>query len=68
MAVQKLADVKGDERLVKLVIESSVCKKLYRDLQTCGISRSTLFPDLEGSGGELARAWRVNSFYQRVRA
>lgn len=52
------------KRLVKIVVASEMCETIYRDLQTCGVSQSTLFPDLEGLAGELARAWRVNSFYR----
>jgi hypothetical protein len=51
-------------RLRKIEIAADACETVYRDLQTCGISQSALFPDLEGLGGELARAWRVNSFYR----
>jgi hypothetical protein len=56
--------MRGDDRLTKITIDAQSCKMIYRDLLTCGLSRNTLFPDLEGLGGELARAWRVNSLYR----
>jgi hypothetical protein len=44
-------------RLRKLVVARKAVKPIREDLETCGISYSTLFPDLAGLGRELKRLW-----------
>jgi hypothetical protein len=42
-----------DRRLCRIPINRSAVDTMRRDLATCGISESTIFPDLEGLGREL---------------
>ena len=51
---------KDDCRLVRIPTKRSAAKEMRRDLETCGISESTIFPDLEGFGREL------NSIFYRL--
>jgi len=44
-------------RLRKIVIARKAVQSIREDLETCGISYSTLFPDLAGLGRELKRLW-----------
>lgn len=44
---------KSDCRLCRIPIRRAAVAKMRRDLATCGISESTIFPDLEGFGREL---------------
>ena len=44
-------------RLRKIVVARKAVKSIRKDLETCGISASTLFPDLTGLGIELKRLW-----------
>jgi len=48
-------------RLQKIVVARSSVKAIRKDLETCGISVTTLFPDLLGMGLELRRVWRSGS-------
>jgi hypothetical protein len=50
-------------RLHKIVMKQAAMRSIFWDLQTCGISQSTLFPDLDGLGHELNRAWRTGSMW-----
>lgn len=43
----------SDCRLSRIKIKRSAVSGMRRDLTTCGISESTIFPDLEGLGREL---------------
>ena len=43
----------GDCRLCRIPIKRAAVADMRRDLATCGISESTIFPDLEGLGREL---------------
>jgi hypothetical protein len=45
-------------RLVRIPIKRAAVDDMRRDLETCGISTSTIFPDLDGFGREL------NSMFQ----
>ena len=48
------AKVPEDEcRLSRIAIKRAAVADMRRDLATCGISESTIFPDLEGFGREL---------------
>jgi hypothetical protein len=42
-----------DCRLCRIPIKRAAVTDMRRDLATCGISESTIFPDLEGLGREL---------------
>lgn len=44
-------------RLRKIIVARNAVKSIREDLETCGISYSTLFPDLAGLGRELKRLW-----------
>jgi hypothetical protein len=44
-------------RLVKIVIPNNVGKDILRDLSTCGIVETSVFPDLEGLSRELETKW-----------
>jgi FRG domain len=44
---------KDDRRLRRILIKRSAVDSMRRDLATCGLSESTIFPDLEGFGREL---------------
>lgn len=44
-------------RLRKILVAREAVKSIRKDLETCGISVSTLFPDLAGLGLELKRLW-----------
>jgi hypothetical protein len=46
-------------RLRKIVVTRDSVKTIREDLETCGISVTTLFPDLAGLGLELKRLWRI---------
>jgi len=43
----------SDCRLSRITIKRASVAEMRRDLATCGISESTIFPDLEGFGREL---------------
>ena len=53
----------GDRRFHKIIMRQYSLRSMFWDLQTCGISQSTLFPDLEGLGSELRRAWKTGSVW-----
>ncbi|HEV2177357.1 MAG TPA: FRG domain-containing protein [Terriglobia bacterium] len=44
-------------RLAKIVIASSAIEGIREDLESCGISEMTVFPDLEGLSRDLVRQW-----------
>jgi len=48
-------------RLQKILVSRDSAKSIRKDLETCGISVTTLFPDLTGLGLELRRLWRAGS-------
>ncbi|MGA7415139.1 MAG: FRG domain-containing protein [Bryobacteraceae bacterium] len=57
-------DLDGLEKLAsevlilrKIVIKASAVRAIGDDLETCGISETTAFPDLEGLSRELSRGW-----------
>jgi hypothetical protein len=43
--------------LAKIPIDGKACRKIKAELKTCGVSESTVFPDLEGLGRELRWWW-----------
>lgn len=49
-------NVKGS-RLVKFVIPKKVGTQILKDLSTCGIVETSVFPDLEGLSRELETKW-----------
>jgi hypothetical protein len=51
--------VKAEEplRLLKISIARKAVAQVRDDLETCGITETTLFPDLEALGRELRRRW-----------
>jgi hypothetical protein len=44
-------------RLVQLVIPNKAGREILRDLSTCGIVETSVFPDLEGLSRELETKW-----------
>jgi hypothetical protein len=46
---------------IKCVDKYAGIQKIQQDLKTCGISESSIFPDLEGLGRELLRWWEEQS-------
>ena len=50
-----------NSRLRKIVVGRNSVKSIRKDLETCGISVTTLFPDLAGLGLELRRLWKGGS-------
>ncbi len=49
-------------RLLKLVVPNEAGKGILRDLETCGIVETSMFPDLEGLSRELITKWtKINS-------
>lgn len=44
-------------RLVKFVIPGTAAKGILKDLATCGIVETSVFPDLEGLSRELETKW-----------
>lgn len=55
--LEEIAKRSKHPRLRKIVVARSAVKAIRKDLETCGISVSTLFPDLAGLGLELKRLW-----------
>ncbi len=55
--LEKIAARNKSPRLRKIVVARKAVKSIRKDLETCGISHSTLFPDLSGLGLELKRLW-----------
>jgi hypothetical protein len=49
-------NVKGS-RLVKFVVSRKVGSQILKDLSTCGIVETSVFPDLEGLSRELETKW-----------
>ena len=47
----------GRGHLVKIVIPRAAIRRITRDLATCGICETTVFPDLEGLARELTSNW-----------
>jgi hypothetical protein len=48
---------KPKHRLVKLTIPNAVAREMLRDLSTCGVVETSVFPDLEGLSRELTTKW-----------
>ncbi len=46
-----------NSRLVKIVVQADDVIDILDDLATCGISETTVFPDLEGLSQELMHEW-----------
>ncbi len=57
----EISSRKKDSRLTKIVVARKSVKSIRKDLETCGISVTTLFPDLAGLGLELRRLWKTGS-------
>ncbi|HWC16180.1 MAG TPA: FRG domain-containing protein [Terriglobales bacterium] len=51
--------------LFRILIERKSVTRLLGDLRTCGVSETTIFPDLEGLSRELLREWQSKSQWQR---
>ena len=49
---------KEDSRLVQMLIKRGALERIVRDLELCGISESTIFPDFDGLGRELDQTWK----------
>src|SRR2546429_3224496 len=45
-------------RLVKFVIPQNAARGILKDLATCGIVETSVFPDLEGLSRELETKWQ----------
>ena len=43
--------------LFRIIIEKKCVSQVLNDLRTCGVSETTIFPDLEGLSRELLREW-----------
>jgi hypothetical protein len=52
-----LAQGLPNTRLVKLVVPNNVGQNILKDLSTCGIVETSVFPDLEGLSRELETKW-----------
>jgi hypothetical protein len=55
--LDRLAQGFENIRLVKMVIPNNVGKEILRNLATCGIVETSVFPDLEGLSRELETKW-----------
>lgn len=53
----EVAEDKGRGHLVKIVIPRNRVVRIKRELSTCGITETTVFPDLEGLSRELTSSW-----------
>jgi hypothetical protein len=53
----ELAKGRKEVKLLKIRITSSGIKKIRENLETCGISETTIFPDLEGLGRQVTEDW-----------
>ncbi len=59
--LEEVASRGKNSRLRKIVIARKSIKPIRKDLETCGISVTTLFPDLAGMGLELRRLWKTGA-------
>src|SRR5712664_980055 len=57
-----LAGKMSKPRLVKFVIPNRVRNEILKDLSTCGIVETSVFPDLEGLSRELETKWTQLGF------
>lgn len=48
---------RSGSRLVQIIIRKSAIERMRSDLWTCGITDTTVFPDLEGLSREIIRYW-----------
>ncbi len=48
---------KPSARIVAIPVEKKSLKNIQRDLKLCGISETSIFPDLEGLGRDLKTLW-----------
>jgi hypothetical protein len=48
----------GDARLVKIVIPRRVVQRILEDLAACGVTETTVYPDLEALSREVSRKWQ----------
>jgi len=55
--LERLAGRDGS-RLVKIIIPRRSIESIVKDLASCGISETTVYPDLEGLSRELTLKWR----------
>lgn len=53
----EVAEEKGRGHIVKIVIPRNRVVRIKRELATCGITETTVFPDLEGLSRELTSSW-----------
>ena len=51
----------SSDSLEKLIIPNRICRKLKKIVDTYGINRATLFPDLDGLAHHIA--WQITSIY-----
>jgi len=49
---------KANAKIYRFRIRAATRRTIETDLRTCGISESTIFPDLEGFGRELHAIWK----------
>jgi len=59
--IEEVALRSQSPRLRKILVGREKVKSVRKDLETCGISVTTLFPDLAGLGLELRRLWKTGS-------
>jgi hypothetical protein len=53
--LMEVAMATTDPRLIKLSIAYDAIRPIQKELETCGITRATVFPDLDGLSRELRR-------------
>ena len=51
--------------LFRIIIERKSVPRVLEDLRTCGVSETTIFPDLEGLSRELLHEWQSKSHRQK---
>ena len=49
---------KDGSRLVQVLVKRVALGRIIRELEICGISESTIFPDFDGLGRELDQTWK----------
>jgi len=59
--LEEITSRKENSRLRKMLVGRNSVRSIRKDLEMCGISVTTLFPDLAGLGLELQRLWKSGS-------
>jgi hypothetical protein len=53
--LMEVARTTSNHRLIRLAVAYSAIRPIQKELETCGITRATVFPDLDGLSRELKR-------------